>query len=84
METGRSGACGLYDPYDRGDAGIRRGAYVFGHQLLGIYTSDAEVIQCGMEILLYTTVTYFLCGLMDLFPGSMRGMGYSLVPMITL
>ena len=23
------------------------GAYVFGHQLLGIYTSDAEVIQCG-------------------------------------
>ena len=58
------------------------GAYVFGHQLLGIYTSDAEVIQCGMEILLYTTVTYFLCGLMDLFPGSMRGMGYSLVPMI--
>ena len=35
-----------------------------------------------MEILLYTTVTYFLCGLMDLFPGSMRGMGYSLVPMI--
>ena len=58
------------------------GAYVFGHQLLGIYTSDAEVISCGMEILLYTTVTYFLCGLMDLFPGAMRGMGYSLVPMI--
>lgn len=58
------------------------GAYVFGHQLLGIYTSDVEVIACGMEILLYTTVTYFLCGLMDLFPGAMRGMGYSLVPMI--
>lgn len=58
------------------------GAYVFGHQLLGIYTSDAEVISCGMEILLYTTVTYFLCGLMDLFPGAMRGMGYSLAPMI--
>ena len=30
----------------------------------------------------YTTVTYFLCGLMDLFPGALRGMGYSTVPMI--
>lgn len=58
------------------------GTYIFGHQLLGIYTSDAQVIQCGMEIFLYTTVTYFLCGLMDLFPGAMRGMGYSLVPMV--
>ena len=58
------------------------GTYIFGHQLLGIYTSDAEVIACGIEIFLYTTVTYFLCGLMDLFPGAMRGMGYSLAPMI--
>lgn len=58
------------------------GAYIFGNQLLRIYTSDPQVIQCGMDILLYTTVTYFLCGIMDLFPGSMRGMGYSLVPMI--
>ena len=47
-----------------------------------IYTEDAKVIQCGMEILLYTTVTYFLCGLMDLFPGALRGMGHSAVPMI--
>lgn len=58
------------------------GTYIFGHQLLGIYTSDAEVVACGIEIFLYTTVTYFLCGLMDLFPGAMRGMGYSFVPMI--
>ncbi|MFR5335731.1 MAG: MATE family efflux transporter [Blautia producta] len=58
------------------------GAYVFGPQLLKIYTNNPEVIQCGVEILLYTTVTYFLCGLMDLFPGALRGMGYSAVPMI--
>ena len=58
------------------------GAYIFGNELLRIYTSDVEVIRCGMEILLYTTVTYFLCGLMDLFPGAMRGMGHSMVPMI--
>ena len=45
-------------------------------------TSDAEVIKCGLEILSITTVPYFLCGIMDLFPGALRGMGYSAVPMI--
>lgn len=58
------------------------GSYVFGPELLRIYTSDAAVIQCGMEILLYTTVTYFMCGIMDLFPGALRGMGCSAVPML--
>ena len=48
-------------------------AYFFGPKLLTIYTSNSKVIQCGMEILLYTTVTYFLCGFMDLFPGALRG-----------
>ena len=57
-------------------------AYFFGPKLLTIYTSNPKVIQCGMEILLYTTVTYFLCGFMDLFPGALRGMGRSGVPMI--
>ena len=58
------------------------GSYIFGKEILRIYTENTEVIRCGMEILSYTTVTYFLCGLMDLFPGAMRGMGYSAVPMI--
>lgn len=58
------------------------GSYLFGPELLRIYTSDAVVIQCGMEILLYTTVTYFMCGIMDLFPGALRGMGCSAVPML--
>lgn len=56
--------------------------YLFGPQLLHIYTAEPDVIACGMEILLYTTVTYFLCGLMDLLPGALRGMGHSAVPMI--
>lgn len=58
------------------------GAYVFGSQLLGIYTSDSEVIRCGLEILSITTVPYFLCGIMDLIPGALRGMGHSAVPMV--
>ena len=57
-------------------------AYFFGNYILRIYTSDAEVIKCGLEILSITTVPYFLCGIMDLFPGALRGMGYSAVPMI--
>lgn len=58
------------------------GAYAFGGQLLKIYTSEADVIRCGLEVLSITTVPYFLCGIMDLFPGAMRGMGHSGVPMI--
>ena len=58
------------------------GVYIFGPELLHIYSDQADVIKYGMEIFSYTTVTYFLCGLMDLFPGALRGMGYSTVPMI--
>lgn len=58
------------------------GAYAFGGQLLKIYTSEADVIRCGLEVLSITTVPYFFCGIMDLFPGAMRGMGHSGVPMI--
>lgn len=58
------------------------GAYFFGHQVIGIYTGDETVIECGVEILSMTTIPYFLCGIMDLFPGSLRGMGYSFVPMV--
>lgn len=58
------------------------GAYFFGPELLKIYTSGADVIRCGVEVLAFTTVPYFCCGIMDLLPGALRGMGYSGVPMI--
>ena len=58
------------------------GAYFFGPELLKIYTSDANVIRCGVEVLAFTTVPYFCCGIMDLIPGALRGMGHSGVPMI--
>ena len=57
-------------------------AYVFGNQVSSIYTDDANVIKCSVEILALTTVPYFLCGFMDTFPGVLRGMGRSTVPMI--
>ena len=60
---------------------IGGGSYLLGHQILGIYTKQEDVIQCGMEILSISTIPYFLCGLMDMIPGS-RGVGYSAVPML--
>ena len=58
------------------------GSYLFGAELMHIYTKSSKVIECSVDIMLYTTVTYFLCGIMDLLPGALRGMGHSTVPMI--
>ena len=61
---------------------IGGGSYILGRQILGIYTNQSEVIECGMEILSISTIPYFLCGIMDMLPGAMRGVGYSAVPMV--
>lgn len=58
------------------------GAYIFGEQIMNIYTKNPNVVASGLEILAITTIPYFLCGIMDLIPGALRGMGYSFVPMI--
>ena len=58
------------------------GVYLFGAEIMRLYTKEPEVIRCGVDIFAYTTVTYFLCGIMDLFPGALRGMDRSTVPMI--
>lgn len=62
---------------------VMGGGFVLaGHQLLRIYSSDPEVIQYGFMRLTIVCGTYFLCGWMDVLVGSMRGMGYSIVPML--
>ena len=58
------------------------GALLFGNQLLGIYSSDPQVIQYGMNRLRIIGSTYYICGLMDCMVGGLRGMGYSIVPKI--
>ena len=55
---------------------------IFGSQLLGIYSSDPEVIQFGLSRFWVVCLTYFLCGMMDVICGSIRGMGYSVTPTI--
>lgn len=57
-------------------------ASLLGRPLLGLYTSSAEVINSGLKRLNVICSTYALCGMMDVIVGSLRGMGYSVVPMI--
>ena len=54
----------------------------FGPQLMGLYNSDPEVIAKGLIRMGIILPTYFLCGMMDVMVGQLRGIGYSIMPMI--
>ncbi|WP_242852194.1 MATE family efflux transporter [Clostridium carboxidivorans] len=55
----------------------------FGKSLLGIYTSDPEVIKLGMLRINVMMIAFFTCGMMNVYPGLTRAMGYSILPMIS-
>ncbi|MDE5696144.1 MAG: MATE family efflux transporter, partial [Lachnospiraceae bacterium] len=57
-------------------------ALFFGESLLGIYSPSAEVITAGMMRMRIICSVYALCGVMDVLVGALRGIGYSIVPMI--
>ena len=58
-------------------------AYSFGETLLSIYITDSpEAIAYGMIRLACIGLPYFLCGLMDVSTGALRGMGESIAPMV--
>ena len=46
------------------------------------YSSDAAVIAAGYERLRVICGTYLLCGIMDTLASSLRGLGYSVLPMV--
>lgn len=54
---------------------------VFGTQFLSLYSPDPAVIAVGLERMYIVCGPYFLCGLMDVMTGVLRGLGYSLLPM---
>lgn len=58
------------------------GAVLFGHQVLGLYSADEEVILYGIKRMCIICTTYCLCGIMDVMVGSIRGLGYAVMPMI--
>lgn len=57
-------------------------AYFFAGHILKIYSTDPEVISYGILRMSYICVTYFLCGMMDVIVGVLRGIGCSIMPML--
>jgi putative MATE family efflux protein len=55
---------------------------LFGPQLLGIYSDSAPVIAAGLNRMKILCTTYCLCGVMEVMAGVLRGLGYSVMPMI--
>lgn len=58
------------------------GAYLLGRPLLSIYSSDAEVISYGLVRMSIICTLYFICGMMDVMVGWLRGLGCSIMPML--
>ena len=58
------------------------GGYLLAPQLLGIYSSDPEVISFGIQRMQVVCVMQCIGGLMGTFVGTLRGMGASMVPMV--
>jgi len=58
------------------------GATMAGETLCGIYSSDPAVIAAGVNRLALICRMYAVCGVMDVLSGSMRGIGYSVLPMV--
>ncbi len=52
-----------------------------GRPLLSMYSSNPVVLDAGMARLNIICRLYALCGIMDVVVGSLRGLGYSVVPM---
>jgi len=60
-------------------------SYVFGPSLLALYAGGNDVsvvIHYGMIRMQIIMLTYFTCGTMDVCVGVIRGLGYSIMPMI--
>ncbi len=56
--------------------------YLLGEPLLGLYSDSGAVVAAGMKRLAVICTTYALCGMMDCMVGALRGLGYSVMPMI--
>lgn len=62
---------------------LGNGAYLLGGVLLRLYApNDMEAVSFGLIRLGIVSVSYFLCGMMDVAVGSLRGLGHSVMPMV--
>ena len=58
------------------------GMYLAGSLLLRLYSKEDAVITMGLQRMAYVCCFYFLCGVMDTLVGCIRGIGYSVLPML--
>ena len=56
--------------------------YLCGRPLLGLYTESSKVVESGMIRVASNCIPHALYGVMDVMAGVIRGMGYSVTPMI--
>lgn len=54
----------------------------FSDSLLGIYSKSEAIVTEGVKRLQIVCGSYALCGMMDVMVGALRGIGYSVMPMI--
>lgn len=57
--------------------------YCCRYTLLGIFNPDPAVIEWGALRMKYLVMIYFLCALMEVLNGALRGLGHSVIPMVT-
>ena len=63
-------------------AGMGGLCWLLADPLLGLFTADAQVIEIAKGRMAVTLATYMLCGLMEIFSSTLRGMGRSVLPMV--
>ncbi len=54
----------------------------YGEQFASIYNKNQDVINAAIYRMSIICPTYFLCGIMDVINGALRGLGHSLRPML--
>lgn len=55
---------------------------LFDRELISLYTNSDAVVDAGVKRLTIIACSYMVCGMMDVVVGSLRGLGYSFMPML--
>jgi Na+-driven multidrug efflux pump len=61
---------------------LSRAALYFKVDILRLWTDNRDVIKVGIIYVNTIMPLYFLCAIMDIIPGMIRGLGYSVAPTI--
>ncbi len=91
--VGQNFGAGFYDRVRRGvkvclrlalsvSIGIMIVLYFGGTYIYGLFTTDVQVVEKGMEILRFLVPVFWIYVFIEIFSGSLRGMGNSFLPMI--